>query len=216
MNILIKFPSRGRPDKFCQTLEKYLNQQSKRHNVNFICSFDEDDPLMNNETIKNYLNQYSNIKYFYGNSSNKIEAINANMDMAENYDILILAADDLFPIVPDYDDIVVTDMLAAHPNMDGMLHYMNPNWEDKLDIGCIMTYKYYKRFNFIYHPSYKSIFCDNEYTETAKILNKYKYISNQIFAHHYVMSDPTANRNWQFNREDENNFSTRKQNNFYL
>jgi hypothetical protein len=216
MNILIKFPSRGRPDKFKNTLSIYLDRQSNKHNIKFICSFDIDDSSMNSDDIKNYLNNKTNIKYYYGLSSNKIEAINANMDILEPYNILILAADDLFPIVDGYDDIIVNDMIKYYPDMDGTLHYMNPNWEERLDVGCIMTKKYYDRFNFIYNPLYKSIYCDNEYMEVAKILNKHKYIANQIFAHHYVISDPTANKNWVFNREDEEMYNYRRQNNFFI
>ncbi len=215
MNILIKFPTRGRPDKFKETLETYLSLQSNKHNINFICTFDEDDILMNSLDIQTHLNNKTNIKYFYGKSKNKIEAINADMADAI-FDILILAADDLYPCVSNYDDIIVEDMKLYHPDNDGCLHYMNPSWEERLDIGCIMTYKYYKRFNFIYHPSYKTIYCDNEYMETAKILGKHKYIQNQIFTHNYVISDPTANKNWIYNTEDENNFNFRKSNNFFL
>lgn len=216
MNFLIKFPSRGRPDKFRETLNRYIDFASKKHNLSFVCTFDEDDDLMNNSEIKNYLNSLNyNIEYYYGKSSNKIEAINANIDNRE-FDILILAADDLYPCQETYDDIIVEDMLMLHPDMDGCLHYMNPSWEERLDIGCIMTYKYYKRFNFIYHPSYKSIYCDNEYTDMAKILGKHRYLQKQIFTHNYVVSDPTANRNWVFNNEDEQNYNQRKSNNFYL
>lgn len=214
MNILIKFPSRGRPDKFKKVLSEYINRQSHKHTLKFICSFDIDDESMNSEEMKAYLRNQSNIEYYYGTSTNKIEAINADMDKANDYDILILAADDLFPIVENYDDIIVQNMTEYHPDMDGTLHYMNPNWEERLDIGCIMTKKYYDRFNYIYHPTYKSIFCDNEYTETAQLLNKHKYLPTQIFAHHYVMSDPTANRNWKFNNEDEKNYRYRKNKNF--
>lgn len=215
MNILIKFPSRGRPDKFKFSLNQYINKCSNNHTLYFICSFDEDDLSMNNDEIKNYLSQYVNLSYYYGNSKSKIEAINSNIDRF-NFDILILAADDLYPIVDNYDDIIVNDMKTYFSDMDGTLHYMNPTWEERLDIGCIMTQKYFNRFNFIYHPSYKSIYCDNEYMETAKILQKHKYISKQLFAHNFVVSDITADRNWVFNKEDEDNYNLRKNNNFYI
>ena len=55
MNILIKFPSRGRPDKFKDTFSTYANLASNLHNIQFVCSFDEDDILMNNIDIKNFL-----------------------------------------------------------------------------------------------------------------------------------------------------------------
>lgn len=215
MNILIKFPSRGRPEKFKSVIESYDNLSSKKYNINFVCTFDNDDELMNSDDIKSFLNNKPNVNYYYRDSLNKIDAINANMEN-KIFDILILAADDLYPCVMNYDEIIVNDMEKYHPDNDGVLHYMNPNWEERLDIGCIMTYKYYKRFDFIYHPSYKSIFCDNEYMETAKILGRHKYIPIQIFQHNYVISDPTANRNWQYNNEDERNYNLRKENNFFL
>jgi len=215
MNILIKFPSRGRPEQFKETFESYLKFASNNHKINFICSFDKDDDLMNNPEIKSYLDAHAYVQYFYGDSKNKIEAINADLDNIK-FDILILAADDLSPCAPSYDDIIATDMLKYHSDMDGCLHYMNPSWEERLDIGCIMTFNYYKRFNYIYHPSYKTIYCDNEYMEVAKKLGKHKYIQNQIFNHNYVMSDPTANKNWPFNHDDEVNYANRKNNNFYM
>ena len=72
MNILIKIPCRGRPKKFKETILKYQNQLSNKHNVNFIFSFDNDDLLMNSDDIKQFLNQFNNVTYFYGNNKNKI------------------------------------------------------------------------------------------------------------------------------------------------
>lgn len=218
MNILIKFPSRGRPDKFKNTFDSYVHLASSLHNIKFICTFDEDDSSMNNQDIKYFLDNHKYpVDYYYGNSSNKIEAINANLDnVGFDYDILILAADDLYPIEQGYDNIIVNDMIKEHPDMDGCLHYMNPNWEERLDIGCIMTKKYFDRFRYIYHPSYKTIYCDNEYTNVARLLGKHRYIPKQIFMHNYVVSDPTADRNWIHNNEDERNYNQRKERNFYF
>jgi hypothetical protein len=189
---------------------------SSKHIISFVCTFDKDDELMNTEDIKIYLSSIPNLRFYYGNSQNKIEAINANLENITDFDILILAADDLYPIVQNYDDIIAEDFLIHHPDLDGPLHYMNPSWEERLDIGCIMGRNYYNRFKYIYHPAYKTIFCDNEYMEVAKILNKHTYIPKQLFAHHYVISDPTANRNWIFNSHDEQLFHKRKSLNFDL
>jgi hypothetical protein len=214
MKFTIKFPSRGRPDKFKASIEEYIKLSSGKHLISFVCTFDEDDILMNTDEIKSYLMSIPNLSFDYGHSKNKIEAINANLENISNFDILILAADDLFPIVQNYDQIISEDFMLHHPDLDGPLHYMNPSWEERLDIGCIMGVNYYNRFRYIYHPAYKSIFCDNEYMEVAKILGKHKYIPKQLFAHHYVMSDPTANRNWTFNNHDEQLFNKRKSVNF--
>jgi hypothetical protein len=42
---------------------------------------------------------------------------------------------------------------------------------------------YYKRFNYIYHPSYLSVYCDNEATEVAKRLGKYLYKPDSVYTH---------------------------------
>lgn len=217
MKILIKFPSRGRPEKFKFVLEQYLKLQSNFHTLKVICTFDEDDESMNNNEIKNYLKKYEDfLSYHYGFSKNKIEAINADIDNSLEFDILILAADDLSPTVYGYDDIIVQDMIKTYEDFDGTLHYMNPNWEERLDIGCIMTKKYYSRFNFIYNPIYKTIYCDNEYMNIAIILNKHRYSPTQLFAHTYITNDETASRNAVFNKEDEDLYNQRLANNFFL
>ena len=217
MNILIKFPSRGRLDKFKFSLNRYIEKKSNNHNISFICSFDKDDEEMNSAEAKEYLEQHKNcLQYFYGDHNNKIEAINSDISADLIFDILILAADDLYPLRDSYDERIVSDMKLYHPDMDGCLHYMNPSWEERLDIGCVMTKLYYSRFNYIYHPSYKSIYCDNEYMNVSKILNKHKYIDSQIFEHNYVVSDPTASRNWPFNGADEANYRHRESLNFLI
>ena len=37
----------------------------------------------------------------------------------------------------------------------------------------------------IYHPDYKSLFCDNEYTEVARKLNKIQYYDMILFRHNH-------------------------------
>lgn len=215
MNVLIKFPCRGRPEKFKDTFSKYLSLSSKKHNLQFILTFDENDSLMNNDNIKEFLKphlQYTEVNY--GNSKNKIEAVNANMDN-KVFDILILASDDMIPICPEYDDVIATDISENFPDLDGSVQYYNPMWEDKLDVCCNMGYKYYKRFNYIYYPGYKTIYCDNEFTYVKNALNKNKYFSNkQLFIHNFITNDDTASKNWHFNNEDEKLYNERKARNF--
>jgi hypothetical protein len=75
MNILIKFPTRNRPEKFIQIFLKYQHMLSGNHTVKFIVSMDLDDPTMNNDRIRKFLGNQKNVSYFYGNSKSKIEAI---------------------------------------------------------------------------------------------------------------------------------------------
>ena len=215
--ILIKFPTRGRPERFKDTLEKYINFLSGKHDVKFIFTFEDDDVKMNCDEIKNYLDNL-NVKnnYFYGNSKNKIEAINDNLEN-EDFDILILAADDMIPVYNNYDDLISKEFQKSIHGLDCVLFFQSTRWSDLLDVGCIMGKPYYDRFGYIYHPSYKSIFCDNEYTEVAKILGKSVFLEGmEPFSHQFITGDETEIKNWQFNNEDTENYNKRKINNFDL
>jgi hypothetical protein len=48
---------------------------------------------------------------------------------------------------------------------------------------CILGKKYYDRFGYIYHPSYKSFWCDNEFTDVANELGKQTFIDKVIIRH---------------------------------
>ena len=142
MNILIKFPTRNRPDKFIQLFLKYQHMLSSRYPAKFIVTMDLDDPTMNNTKIRNFLNKHTNVSYFYGESKSKIEAINANMDNIGNADIILLASDDMIPIQVAYDDIIVTDMRKNFPDLDGVRHDDDGRQGDLLNTFCVMGRKY--------------------------------------------------------------------------
>lgn len=217
MTLLIKFPERGRPEKFKSTFNRYIELLSKKRDVKFVFTFDQDDESINNEIIRQFLAPYSDIcEINYGQSKSKIEAMNANLE-GKQFDVILLASDDLIPYVQGYDDIILSNMEEFFPDTDGSIQYSTPMWdgEDKLDIMCILGYKYYKRFNYLYHPSYRGLFCDNEFTDIKKKLGKNKYISMQLFTHDFV-SDDTAWRSNQFQHEDYKVYEDRKARNYDL
>ena len=217
MNILIKYPSRGRPEVFKNTTRLYNEKLSGKHNVKFICSFDNDDISMNNNDIREYIKSLNyNIEYYYGDNKNKIEAVNANIPDDNWFDVLILAADDIFPVVPNYDDVVCEDLLSTEHKLDCPIHYYNPMWEKKLDVFCVMGRDYFNRFKYIYHPEYKSIFADNEYTEVAQLLNRHTFLIKTVFVHHCISNDATAAKNNTYNYDDQVAYERRKTFNFGL
>ena len=78
--LIIKFPTRNRPEKFKKVLQLYIDALSGKHDVKFVITMDDDDQTMNNEEIKNWLNSLPvNVKYNYGNSKTKIQAVNADL-----------------------------------------------------------------------------------------------------------------------------------------
>ena len=53
--LLVKFPSRNRPEKFRDILDNYTSRTSGKHEVRFVVTMDSDDVTMNNDEIKNYI-----------------------------------------------------------------------------------------------------------------------------------------------------------------
>ena len=219
--LLIKFPSRSRPGRFMETFNLYKNMLSGMHDVQFVLSFDEDDVTMNNNAMHNWLDrQGDNVKWFYGSSDSKISAVNADMNRGWDYDVLLLASDDMIPIKAGYDDTIVRDMAVTYSDFDGVLHYNDGRKGEVLNTLCIMGKKYYDRFGYISHPSYKSVFCDNEFTDVSRILHKAVYIDNVIIKHYWIDIGVDAlyirNENISFYNSDGQNYMTRRERNFDL
>jgi hypothetical protein len=100
--MVIKFPTRGRPQKFVSVLDKYINFLSGMHDVHFVVSFDHDDPSMNNDNMWSLFNRLNSqldgrIHPVCGKSTGKISAINADLDIVRrlNPDVILLASDDM-------------------------------------------------------------------------------------------------------------------------
>ena len=62
-------------------------------------------------------------------------------------------------------------MIKHFPDTDGVLWFFD-GWRKDLNTLCIIGRKYYERFGYIYHPDYKSFWCDAEFTEVANKLKK--------------------------------------------
>ena len=195
MKLLIKFPTRNRKTKFLTTLRKYYNFLSKKNDVTFLITMDEDDIEMNNDFVKEILNTYNNLIYFYGNSKTKVEAINKDIEKIEDWDIVLLASDDMIPTVKGYDDIIINEMKNNFPDTDGVLWFNDGYQGNKLNTLSILGKKYYERFGYIYNPEYKSVWSDNEFMLVANILGKQKYFDNVIIKHEHP--------DWGFGNRDQ-------------
>ncbi len=195
MKLLIKFPTRQRPALFFETLSKYISMSSGLHQIEYVISMDEDDVSMNNEQVRDRLNGLIDggvdIKYFYGNSKTKIEAINADMDKAsDDWDMVFNGQDDMIPTAEGYDDVMLTRLFELFPDTDGAV-WLNDQYMG-YDENCTIVAagrKYYERFGYLYYPGYDSVFADNEYTEVGKALGKLVYVSDRVVKHDWIGKD---------------------------
>ena len=85
----------------------------------------------------------------------------------------------------------------------------------------IMGYDYYMRDKYIYHPSYQSVYCDNEAQDVAKLRGCYKYVNEDILVHEHPAWGK-APMDYQYAKtehpttymQDEANYKKRKNANF--
>ena len=216
--LLIKFPTRGRKQKFFNTLNKYYEFLSGKHNVQFLITCDIDDTVMNNESVITKLNNYNNLYFIFGNSKTKVEAINADVSN-QTFDIILLASDDMIPAVKGYDEIIINTMCDFYPKFDGVLWFNDGTQENRLNTLCILGRQYYDKFGYIYNPAYKSLWCDVEFTQVGTMLKKQTYFDQCIIRHehHSVIGqdlDELYITNEKFENEDKITYLNRQRNNF--
>jgi len=184
-HILFKFASRSRPEKFFKAIDNIINMIDDKVNYTVLCTFDKDDVTMNESNICDIAKNYPiNIKSVYGNSANKIHAINRDMHLITDWDILINMSDDMMFLEKGFDNLIREDFAG---NFDQFLHYNDGNQKANVSTMTIMGRQYYDRFNYIYHPAYISVWCDVEQTDVAVMLGKYKYMGDdkKIFIHNH-------------------------------
>lgn len=198
--ILVKFPTRSRPDKFFNTLNKYYKFLDDLDNVKFIVSLDTDDLTMNNAETRIKLTSYKNLSYYFSENKSKVDAINANLEDLD-FDILLLASDDMIPIIYGYDKIIRNIMMLNFPDTDGVIWFNDGVQGMNLNTLSIMGIKYYKRFNYIYHPAYKSLYCDNEFTEVSSKLGNVVYCDTPIITHQHHSTNLTPLDNLYLSNE---------------
>lgn len=214
MRILVQFPTRERPQKFFDVIYKYYTMADAVDNCLFHIVIDADDLTMNNTAVLTRLQGIHHCVYTVTNTSGKVKAINT-MPKVANWQIVLLVSDDMIVQKKGWDSNIRTKMKQYYPDTDGVLWYDDGFVHDRLNTLVCMGKRYYDRFNYIYHPSYISLWCDNEFTEVARTLRKQTYIPECIIRHEHALymnqpKDSLYNRNESLYGTDQKNYNLRK------
>ena len=222
MNLLIKLPTRERPEKFFKTLLRYQHLRTNE-NTKFLITLDANDTKMNNQNVINSLSMWGNLTFVYGESNNKIHACNRDLnEYTQDWDIVLLASDDMIPQVEGYDDMIIAAMKEHFPDTDGVLHFNDGYTKEKLNTLCIAGRKYYERDKYLYNPEYISLWSDNEWQLVSEKRGKSVYIDTVIIKHEHPMNTNTAKMDASYQKtlayyaEDKLTFERRKAMNFGL
>ena len=179
-------------------------------NMKFMITLDRDDTSYDLHEITC---EFPSLIISVGDSKNKIDAINRDMKRAPPFDIVLLASDDMIPIMQGYDTIIRTKMKELYPDTDGVL-WFNDGYQNRTNTLVIIGKKYFDRFGFLYNPVYNSFFCDNEFTDVATKLGKQTFIDEVIIKHEHpantgVESDELYKSNSKYWKEDEYTYALR-------
>lgn len=222
MIILFKYPSRGRPERFFNSLDSIYNHLANQEDFHVSCTLDTDDETMNDLWVIQKLATYKNLSIEWGESKSKIDAINRSMPNIP-FDVIVGMSDDMNFNFYGFDDCIRADMNAHFPAKDGLLHYPDQDAKHILATMYIAGRKWWEfRDKNIYHPDYKSLFADNEEQDIAQKLGRYHYCGYQINLHMnpaygHLEKDAMFLSQQEIGwSEDQETYNFRKQNNFFL
>lgn len=223
MRILLKCPTRSRPQRIISTLIAYIRFANHPEQIGVAISCDEDDESMSrnlvHEELHRVLSKTAWHRIFMSPNKSKIQACNANMNEIEwEWDVVVLVSDDMIPQMKGWDDIIRTHMFARFPDSDGILWFNDGYQGEKLNTLCVFGRKMYQYFGYIYHPEYKSLFCDTELTDLCRneLKDKCMYVPYCIIRHEHPGTGYAQNmdvlyeRNQKFWNEDMNTYIRRK------
>lgn len=175
-----------------ETLRRYIQLANHPEQIGVAISCDTDDSSMTRNLVQEELLRLLKPcewkRIFFSENRSKIQACNANMQEIDYpWDIVVLVSDDMLPTVKGYDDAIRNYMIARFPDRDGILWFNDGFQGDKLNTLCIYGRRMYESFGYIYHPSYKSFFCDTELTDLCKttLKDKTHYIPYPIIRHEH-------------------------------
>jgi hypothetical protein len=189
MRILLKCPTRNRPQKIISTLNAYMRLANHPEQIGVAISCDDDDASMSrnlvHEELHRILGKTAWHRIFMSPNKSKIEACNANMNEIDwDWDIVVLVSDDMIPQVQGYDDVI-----RSHMTLDtNRILWFNDGYQgEKLNTLCVFGRRMYDHFGYLYHPDYKSLFCDTELTDLCKaeLKDRCLYVPYCIIRHEH-------------------------------
>lgn len=218
MNLLIKYASRNRPDKFLAAMRN-IESTIKGTDYRIIVSIDSDDEAMIRITEKY---DWNRTEFWINAPAGKIGAINANIPLT-GWDWLVNMSDDMVFMVKDWNEIMEQRIKSVWgDSLDFFANFNDGYQGEKLPTMSILGREYYERFFYIYAPCYKSLSCDAEAMYVAQTLGRYHYFPEVLFKHQHPAnvkggkSDKLYAQNEVFQPQDTQTYFKRLLKDFYV
>lgn len=214
MRILLKCPTRNRRERFLATLQTWVDLAEQPELLGIVVNCDTDDSSMADFTEDHLPTSVAYRKVFRDPNRTKIQACNARMgDIDWNWDIVILMSDDMVPQVKGYDTQIRN---AMHPGLDHIVWIYDGVQGPNLNTLNIFGRRRYEAWGYLYHPDYKSFYCDNEVTDWCRKHPSQCTVIPQVLVKHVhfitgeVPMDALYRRNQSYVAEDERTYQRRR------
>lgn len=178
--ISILHPSRSRPKKSYNTIQKWIERAGT--DVEVIVCIDMDEPKsLEYQSLYLPLIQEDHSKYWLSLHENRsaVDAINHAAKVATG-DIFIVVSDDT-----DCPENWAVDLLKHLEGRDDFIAKVSDGIQPWIITMPIMDRKYYDRFGYVYYPEYLHMFCDTELSAVADMTGRRITIPMEFKHLHY-------------------------------
>lgn len=186
MKILFHLPTRSRPEKAKACIQNIIDN-CVSDNYIILVTADRDDGSMNG--FASYYLHNEKVMVAYGDSKSKIDACNRDIELIHNWQILVNTSDDMLFTVHGFDQVIRDSFFDPKIGYlyDHLMHFNDGNQKSNVCTLSIMGYEAYHKQGYVYHPDYKSLWCDVEETEKFYMTGKYRYMGDDqvIFNHNH-------------------------------
>ncbi len=178
--LLVRMPTRGRAEQAVSVLTKYRNMAGCAILMEVVVDSDDTDTLR--PEILQKLHALDCV-VTVGEHASKIEACNGGR--VNEWDVLVLASDDMVPVVDGWAVCVLEEMERHWPHLDGALHFNDGFQRANLCTLPIMGRRLYDQMGAVYDPEYKSLFCDKEFTLMLRDRGRLTYVDEKLIEHRH-------------------------------
>jgi len=187
--LLVRMATRSRPEQALEVLTKYRSMAGIPVTIEVV--IDEDDETMMTAPMLQRLHALECV-VTVGRHKNKVEACNAGR--VSDFDVLLLASDDMVPVKDGYAARVLAAMGEHWPFLDGAIYFDDGHQHANLVTLPVMGRRFYEQCgSFVYHTSYQSLFCDTEQQDLWSLMGRLHYVDEVIIEHRHHVWGKSSN-----------------------
>lgn len=185
--VLVRMPTRERPVQAINAIAAYRNMAGYPVTIEVVIDHD-DRKMLSSEVLQRLCTLDAVVTV--GQHRSKVEAVNGGQ--ISDWDILILASDDMMPIVDGYARVIAEEMEKRFPHLDGLIYFDDGYAGERCCTLPIFGRRLYDQFGYVYEPSYRSLCCDVEQTELLRAMGRMSYVDKMLIEHQHPAAGKAA------------------------